>query len=928
MREIEIIRQPRAPLDDPSEVEASYDPVQEEVHLRDYWKTLRKRRGLVILVSLIFVVTGAYFNFTATKVYDATTLLKIEPITPTATTIGELPASTQGLDYYETQFALLKGRALAARVIADLGLDADKRFLNASVTPSNPIERVESWVFGILDSLISSIAEFFTKWNDNVKPDTIEEAEPRTGATEQQTSGSDKAPVNPGLVGKYMSFLQVAPIKFTRLVKIGFVTPDPALSQKLADAHAKGFIRMNLESRFQLTKEAREFLDAKNEELKAKLERSEAELNRFRQAHGVVSIDKGENIVVDRLMEINRQLTTARAQRLEAESLNSVVQDKTTQYLSQVLTQGMVLALRSNLLTLEAEKIKQSTVLKPDHPRMIELNQQINQVKQSLNAEINNVLRGIRENFVAARAKEQALENEAQKQQRAALALKEVGVQFAVLQEEVNVNKNLYDTILRRLNETNISNDIAVSNMQIAQQAERQRRPSAPNIPFNLVIYCVAGVFCGIGLAFFLSYMDSHINSPELVSRVVELNTVGVVPDLSSLNRSLINYHAVFPLRFLPERDSQGQLKRRSKNGKELILSHHPLSVFSEAYRNIRTNLLLSQPEANRKVILITSPSPGEGKTATALNLGIAWAQDGFKVLIIDADMRRGSCHSGLGVSNRVGLSNLLAGEMSLETVIQQTSVEGLSLLPCGACPANPSGLLGTRKMANIITQLRETFDFILLDSPPAMAISDPVVLSGVSDGILLVFHPRKTTAHVARQVKERFDAIRAPVLGVILNGINVADPDYVYYRDYYGSGYGAGAVAAENGNGREHAEPENLIVEDPIVTNPMVHYGKLKLFNELISLGRLEKDSSGETAGSETVPEEFFDRLVSNLTAAVGPMAALLVKDHISLLGESKASFPKNRLAELFDRLCEEILDSTLKNEFQDDMQKKLRLL
>ena len=154
-------------------------------------KSYVKRRGLIILVLLLFVFTGAYFTFTATKVYNATTLLKIEPITPTATTIGELPTSTEGLDYYETQFALLKGRALAARVVADLGLDSDKSFLNASVTPSNPIERVQSWVFGMLDSLISPIAEFFTERNDNLKPDTIEEAEPRTGAREQQKSGSD-----------------------------------------------------------------------------------------------------------------------------------------------------------------------------------------------------------------------------------------------------------------------------------------------------------------------------------------------------------------------------------------------------------------------------------------------------------------------------------------------------------------------------------------------------------------------------------------------------------------------------------------------------------------------------------------------------------------------------------------------------------------
>ena len=183
MREIENIRQPQAPLDDPSEAEVSYYPVQEEVHLRDYWKIVVKRRGLIILVLLLFVFTGAYFTLTATKVYTATTLLKIEPITPNVTTVGELPKSTEGFDYYETQFALLKGRALAARVVADLGLDSDKSFLNASVTPANPIERVKSWVFGMLDSLVSPIAEFFTERNDNLQPDPIEEAKPRTGAS-------------------------------------------------------------------------------------------------------------------------------------------------------------------------------------------------------------------------------------------------------------------------------------------------------------------------------------------------------------------------------------------------------------------------------------------------------------------------------------------------------------------------------------------------------------------------------------------------------------------------------------------------------------------------------------------------------------------------------------------------------------------------
>jgi capsular exopolysaccharide synthesis family protein len=902
MREIENIHQTRPPFEEAQEIDASYTPIQEDVHLRDYFKILLKRRRLIVTIVLGFVVTGAYFNFTATKVYNAASLLNIEPITPSVTSVGEMNRSMQGGgEYYETQYALLRSRALAARVITDLKLDSDKTFRSAWITSANPISRINSTIFGTLNSLIAPIAQFFAEPSQNTISEPPPEPQPvQDRAAAAQTPAVKKPPVSSGLIGRYLSFLQVLPVKNTRLVQIAFVTPDPGLSQKLADAHAKGFIRMNLENRFQLTKEAREFLDAKNDELKKKLERSEADLNRFRQTHGVVSIDKGENIVVDRLMELNRQLTTARAQRLEAESLNSVVEGKSTQYLSQVLTQGMIPALRSNLLGLEAEKIRQSTVFKPDHPRMMELNQQINQVKQSLNAEITNVLRGIRENYVAARAKEQALENEAQKQQRMALALKEVGVQYAVLQEEVNVNKNLYDTILRRLNETNISNDIAVSNMQIVQTAERPGGPSAPNVPLSLVTYAFIGLFVGIGLAIFLSYMDSHLDSPELISRAIDLNTIGLVPDLRSVKRSLIKPATVPSLRFLTDRQSKRQLPGRTPNGKELILSYHPLSVFSEAYRNIRTNLLLSSPEASRKVILITSPSPGEGKTATALNLGIAWAQDGFRVLIIDADMRRGSCHTRLGVTNHLGLSNVLAARTSLEGAVLSTAIRGLSLLPCGPCPANPSGLLSTGRMASLLMQVRKSFDFILIDSPPALAISDPVALSNVSDGILLVFHPKKTTMDIARRVKERLDAVRAPVLGVILNGINLGDPNYVYYRDYYGSGYGSGSVvhtatgAANNGHGDRKVDLQNLVAED-----------------------RLKKNGNAVAPESTTVPEEFINRMAYNLAAAVGPIAAVLVRDHISRLGESKSAFPKNRVGELCDRLCEEILDSRLRNEF-----------
>ncbi|HEU0047666.1 MAG TPA: Wzz/FepE/Etk N-terminal domain-containing protein, partial [Nitrososphaera sp.] len=337
----------RPALPDSSEAEyvyygpEQYGPEVEETKILDYWKILVRRRRLLIQIFLISLLLGAYFNFTATPVYKATAMLKIEPLTPMVTGVGQtstssIPEGGGPYDYYQTQYKLLESRDLAARVVADLQLDKNKAFTTASVTSPNAIPRVQSWILGTLNSIISPVADFFRARRDSSDGDTLADSKNHNALSNRQQSNTNKPAVNPGWVGRYMSFLRLNPIKNTRLVEIAFVTPNPTLSQMLADAHARGFIRMNLESRFQLTKEARDFLDGKNAELKQNLERSEGALNRFRQTHGVVSMEKGENIVVDRLVDFNRQLTAARAQRIEAESLYKVVENKSTQSLSQV----------------------------------------------------------------------------------------------------------------------------------------------------------------------------------------------------------------------------------------------------------------------------------------------------------------------------------------------------------------------------------------------------------------------------------------------------------------------------------------------------------------------------------------------------------------------------------------------------------------
>jgi capsular exopolysaccharide synthesis family protein len=738
-------------------------------------------------------------------------------------------------------------------------------------------------------------------------------------------------------------------VKNTRLVEVSFSTPDPRLSQKMANAHAAGFIRMNIDTRASLTDEAREFLDKKNAELRAKLEQSEQALNRFRQTHGVVSLDKGENIVVDRLVALNTQLTAAKAQRIEAESFYQTVKNKKHQDLSQIMTQGSVPQLKTNLATLEAEKAKLSTIFKPDHPRLQELNEHISAARRSINAEIENVVRGIESSFVAARAREQALEAEAKKQEQRALELKHVGVQYAVLQEDVNVNRTLYESVLKRLSETNVSNDLAISNIQVTQRADLPIFPSSPETARNLILGAVVGLLLGVGLAFLLDYLDTKMSTPEHVERAVALNTLGVVPDLSGLDRLQIEWKQGERslLKSLKELSPLRQVARASSPSQMLLTKHHPQSIFPESYRAIRTSLLFSRPERPPQVILFTSAAPGEGKTGTSLNLAIALAQDGHRVLLIDADLRKGCCHSRLGMSNHKGLSNILTGRLALEEGVQPTPIPGLSLLSSGVCPPSPADLLGSNKMKEVLTSLRASFEFIVIDTPPAVALTDAAVLSVMSDGVVLVFHGRKTTTVSARQLVERLDAVHAPVLGVVLNSVDLQNPKFAYYG-HYGSYYsttdGEMADGNKNGNGLDAAihwlntrnpfaqfrsADARQKTDDPPIASAVPEPIKEKADETPANLRNSSEENnedipesihtgitevikehiSNQNSYTELMPRESLDRLIAAVTKSIGPIAPFVVHEQIRTLGESYSAFPKSRVGELVKLLQQEIM-------------------
>jgi polysaccharide biosynthesis transport protein len=492
------------------------------------------------------------------------------------------------------------------------------------------------------------------------------------------------------------------------------------------------------------------------------------------------------------------------------------------------------------------------------------------------------------------------------------------------LNEEVVVNRGLYENVLKRLHETNVANDIAASNMQIVQRAELPLLPSSPKWTRNMMLAAIFGLLLAVAMAFFIEYMDSTVNTPQSVWAAVSLTTLGVVPHLKSLpEKYRTGQLSGSPIKYLASPpDSDGSMS------KELVMARDQLSLTAESYRTIRTALLLAKAEQPPKVILLTSPAPGEGKTLTTVNLGIALAQSGQSVVVVDADLRKGRCHKLVNVSNQTGLANVLVGQVSLRNALKETGVGNFYVLPRGVLPPNPADLLMSRKMQEVLTELRNSFDFVLIDSPPAIAVSDAAVLSAFCDGVLLVFRGQKTTAQAARRAVERLDSIHATLLGVILNGVDIRNPDYVDYRSYYPTYYAAMQEELQKNPQRpDDRWAFSSVNDDEVLGNveDLDHVMEELGFKKHGS-GRSSHAGNGMNGHSGIVPRRLMDRMVSQLSETLGPKAASAVNGRVASLGESMDAFPKARIWELTQLVSQEIPERQTKVRFLRAMSQEIR--
>jgi len=700
-----------------------------------YWRIIREHLWVVVTIFLGAVLYTVLTVLRMPPLYTAEAVLLIERKAPQVLeTRGEVNAensSYDDYDYYKTQYEILKSRSLAARVIRDQGLNR---------------------------------AAFFSGGEPN-QVAAVPEPSP-----EEKAYGTDAKLINP-----YLETLQVKPVRQTRLVKVAFTTPDPDLSTRLANSHAQAYIRYGLELNNQAKGEAQKFLEEKLVELKKRVEKSEVALNRYRRNKGIISLDDKENIIVERLADLNMRLTEAEASRIGAEAQVLLIRKRDYYSLPAVIENNSIQSLKANLAKLEDEYAQVSAQFKPEFPQRIQLKQQVTETRGRLQRELQQVVAGLESAYLAAASKEKELRAKMEEQKGMTLGMKDMAVDYAILAREVNTNRQLYDSVLQRMKEIGMAADLRTSNVSVIDQAERPTIPSGPQKMRSLLFNAMVGLLGGVGLAFCLDYLDKSLKNPEDVEYYLGLPNLGVVPDFHRVNQNSgsIANRLFGNARNTSVGDPQTSTPETSTNipnSMELILPPSPLAIVTEAYRMLRNAILLSRAGEAPRIVIFTSAVEGEGKTTTTIKTAMVFAQMGIRVLVIDADLRRGRCHKLLGVANQTGLTEFLAGQRDLNEVIRTTAKENLFIITSGVSPPNAAELVGSSKMAEMLQTLQKDYDCVFVDAPPVMPVSDTIPLSTMADGVVLVVNGPVTSRKTVKEAQSRLTYARAKILGVVLN--------------------------------------------------------------------------------------------------------------------------------------------------------------
>ncbi|MEO5493514.1 MAG: polysaccharide biosynthesis tyrosine autokinase [Sphingomonas sp.] len=705
--------------------------------VRQYVLVAMRWKRTIFAITAAFLLGGLVITFLMTPQYTAVTRLEIAREANRVAPVQGVERETTDadLEFYQTQYGLLQSRSLAEQVADQLKLTDDPAFF-----------------------------KLFKK-----RPQGVTGAE----FTDQPLPAASRVQRRQQVADLLLLYIRVDPVRLSRLVDISFTSPDAVFSQRVANAWAASFIRITLDRRYEATAYARQVLESRLNDLRQKLETSEREAVNFASQQQIIDIPiaGGANggtaersIIAENLAALNNQLNLAIADRVQAQArLSGSEQGAFPEALQNTAISG----LRQKRAELSAEYQKLLVQFEPEYPTARALKSQIDQLDRSIKREEGRVFSSIQNTYRDSVAREQALKSDVDRLKASLLDMRRRSIQYGIYQREADTNRQLYDALLQRYKEIGVAGGVGVNNISVVDTAALPDRPSSPRLFFNIVLALVAGFAASAGAVFVLEQTSESFDDPGELAKILRVPLLGTIPVVDGYET---------PLQALNDRKSH----------------------LVEAFLSVEANLRFSTSHGVPRSISVTSTQPAEGKSTTSLAIATLLARIGKRVILIDGDMRSPSMHDLMGVQNDRGLSDYLAGNDAIETLMRQSGT-GLTFVTAGPPPPNAAELLNGDRLRRLVAKLEENFDHIVIDSPPVMGLADAPLIGTCVEGTVFAVESHGVRSSLARVAVNRLKSAKVNVLGAILTKFEAKRAHYGYGYQY---GYNYGPTNAKQPTG------------------------------------------------------------------------------------------------------------------------------
>jgi capsular exopolysaccharide synthesis family protein len=779
----------------------------EGFQLLDYWKAIRKRLWLVAGIMVLVTTLTAIYMARKPDIFSATARIQVDLEQPNQDLVTDdrrRQLANPDPSYFNTQLQLLDSEALLRQVVKEHSLDTNKDFLTAQPQGT-----------GILRGMLKAIGLASEPKKDAGSEDFAFAANSSLVSSDEIAEAVRLAPYV-DIIRRNLTVEPVresrATVKDTRLIEISFRHTNPQLAAFVVNSIGETFVTENQNKRSGTNRKTSDFLQKRINDLQSEIRSGELELVELKKSEGILKTDGEATIVLDRLAGLNKQLLDAENKRKNAEaqylsvkdspeSINALAEAENQRYITE--RENAILAIRNEtakkVADFRAQRAKMLQEYRESAPEIVEIDTQIKSLESSLervvdenNEKVKNLrdrtakvlIDNLRTKYMQAKSEEDKIRasydaqyNEAQVQNTGAVRLK-------LLEQTIETNRGFLDNLRKQQSSNDVASQGSDNNISVAGFAIPPDHAVSPSRLMTVIAALFLSTLFGMGLALFLEYLDDTIRTTEEIETYLQLPALAAIPTIDSMPKRRL---------LLVGGSSPEDLEDAANS--ELLIYADSRSSLAEAYRQLRTSILLSTAGHAPKSLLITSSLPSEGKTTTATNTAISLAQTGAKVLIIDADMRRPRLHSVFNIENGDGLSTILSAELTEQeilNVVKQDEGTKLNLLTSGPIPPNPAELIGSEQMANLLKLLQNHFTHVVVDSPPITSFTDGVLIASMVDGVILVVHAGKSSRQVVRRARQLLSDVGAKIFGVVLNNVNLRSQDnYYYYQSYYqGSHY------------------------------------------------------------------------------------------------------------------------------------------